>query len=1053
MKENELKGMDEVLVHDVGETEPEFTNDGKSKKIKRLIVFSIILIVIVAIVVTVILLVRDKDEDKDNTTILMDDDDFIKPNNTNKKYQLIELEKSKYKFILVHDPYTANGGIEIKTNFGCNSEVIDGFAHYAEHIFFGGTKKISEYELFNIVSQFGEFINAYTSDEETVFQYFGSIYAFETLLKYISSIIKEPLLNKTFLVSEIDVVTSEYDGGNVTIGNWLEILMENSNPEHGFSQTITSHTGNKETLGKYNSTILSEYLSDYYKVLFNQSNCFFILYSSKSLKDMRKYAQKYFDFKLDEPTNDDFKAIFEKKVRQLDNPVFLEGQLGKIVTTSESADASMLSFFIQFSQKNGYIQSDKVLKNLLSHKENGSFFKFLIDKNYASFCVIDEVGYFKNYNYGLVLIYLTQNGLDNIDNIIEGFFASINAIKKEDDKLEEILNDLKTKDMQYYQNKEEKDTQFPDDIDNIAQNYHFFGEKYILGNPIDINYKKSRVKEILDEIIPENSYIFIDTKQKIESKYIKDQNINYTRNYKSQYKINSIPEEFLENLKTKTEVDDYKFQLKSKNKYYTKLSGLTEKPCYEIGGSCKNNEYNPKKDDDYEPYKIDIKNKNVESFVKIDRSHGSPFVNGYIRLDLDKDLFKNLINTDEQKALFALMKYSLDFNFHYSPLYEGMNRITLIPELESDFTITFSTFNDILDDVINYIIDFFTNPIDETIFNTVKEYYYIEIAESSEESKNDIMPDTVKIFSKFITVNTYESYEFPIEYAMNAKYSDYLKMFSEITKIIKKLKYLTQGDISVNKATNTTELLSSLIKETEINLLLAQPKEVELPIKTSILFSTKSSNIYQRQGATLVMYEFDEAILDYVYLYSLCGSTYLFDYIRTKKGSGYTVAMVPAQVLDKYYLLIYSLGKVYSPEKMDRFINEGIKESFSTNKCNIDLILKHLQKKAELLSYFAEYKFEYLIESLLQKEVDIKILKDVKLRGSSLSYKDIVEVIKELVIEKPKRISILYHRGDIKDEELEDQKKEIDKKYYLNEKIENVVTENIEYLKNYTKYY
>ena len=154
MKENELKGMDEVLVHDVGETEAEFTNDGKSKKIKRIILLFIVLAVIAAIVVTLILLLKDKDDEKftDHTHILKDNTDFIKPNNTTKKYQLIQLDKSKYKFILVQDPHTSIGGIEIKTNLGKITDLFDGFAHYAEHIFFGGTKDITELDLFSLIS-------------------------------------------------------------------------------------------------------------------------------------------------------------------------------------------------------------------------------------------------------------------------------------------------------------------------------------------------------------------------------------------------------------------------------------------------------------------------------------------------------------------------------------------------------------------------------------------------------------------------------------------------------------------------------------------------------------------------------------------------------------------------------------------------------------------------------------------------------------------------------------------------------------------------------------
>ena len=174
---------------------------------------------------TLILLLKkdDDDDEKDETTILMENEEFNKPKNTNKEYQLIQLKKSGYKFILVHDPYTTNGGLEIKTNLGFNTEFADGFAHYAEHVFFGGTEKVTELDIFQLITQFGEYINAYTWEDETVFQYFGSSLTYNTLLEYISDFIQNPKLNRTYLKSEALVVTSEYDSYNTTENNYYDI--------------------------------------------------------------------------------------------------------------------------------------------------------------------------------------------------------------------------------------------------------------------------------------------------------------------------------------------------------------------------------------------------------------------------------------------------------------------------------------------------------------------------------------------------------------------------------------------------------------------------------------------------------------------------------------------------------------------------------------------------------------------------------------------------------------------------------------------------------------
>ena len=73
------------------------------------------------------------------------------------------------------------------------------------------------------------------------------------------------------------------------------------------------------------------------------------------------------------------------------------------------------------------------------------------------------------------------------------------------------------------------------------------------------------------------------------------------------------------------------------------------------------------------------------------------------------------------------------------------------------------------------------------------------------------------------------------------------------------------------------------------------------------------------------MYEFDENLYDDMNYYSLCVASFFFDYLRTERATRYGVYIFSLQIYDKFYLLIFAFGKNYSPEKMDRFINEAIK--------------------------------------------------------------------------------------------------------------------------------
>ncbi len=140
-------------------------------------------------------------------------------------------------------------------------------------------------------------------------------------------------------------------------------------------------------------------------------------------------------------------------------------------------------------------------------------------------------------------------------------------------------------------------------------------------------------------------------------------------------------------------------------------------------------------------------------------------------------------------------------------------------------------------------------------------------------------------------------------------------------------------------------------------------KQIEIKENTSVLYLYVSEDIYEKQGVTYVMYEFDKKIMEEMKIYSNCFSTFVLDNMRMQRGSGYMVKANIEKVLDKNYLAIFSLGSVYSPEKMDRLINESINNSFSYDKCQVDLIRKHL-KNVEELKYSAQDKFDDLIDKI-----------------------------------------------------------------------------------------
>lgn len=583
---------------------------------------------------------------------------------------------------------------------------------------------------------------------------------------------------------------------------------------------------------------------------------------------------------------------------------------------------------------------------------------YLYENNYISSFLNNVEGYLKNNELVDFSFDLTKEGYENIDKIIEAFFATVNNLKN-NENLEELLINFESLDKSIFINREETSTVFPTDIDNLLRAYYLFGPENMLGCPVELQYDINRVKEILEELSVKKSFIFIDSPEELNSKYFTSDEILFTKNYKIPYRMNKISDEHLEFLGNIATVDNFAFKARSINQYYTKLEGTSQKPCYEDESiKCENAEYDPNSNEEYIPF--EVKNEdNVLSLMKIDRSFGIPFVKGYIQLNLDET---KVSSENSTFIYYYLLLQSFNYKFSFSDLREGGTIIEILDEIAPRITITFSTYNDLSEEVITFIKDFFENPIDESTFNSMKETYILSLCNNNENTGiQNIFSQSQVLYQRFLSADTLEESFINKNNIREADYSNFTDIFNNVTNIITDLKYLTHGDISLELAQKTTDELSNLInRNLDINLKLSE-KKIEIPENTSVLFSYISKDIYQRQGGVLVRYEFDEELYNDMTIYSYCAYSFFFDYLRTQRFTGYNVRVATVVEGNKLYLQLFCIGKTYSPEKMDRLINEAIVESFKFDKCQTNDVVQHFNNKYNTSAYYAGEKFAELL--------------------------------------------------------------------------------------------
>ena len=258
---------------------------------------------------------------------------------------------------------------------------------------------------------------------------------------------------------------------------------------------------------------------------------------------MRLLAQKYFDFKLLEPKQE-YIDLIKKNQDSLNESLFLENSLGKIALYNSRRETSRIIILYHISQKSGNVKITYLLRYLLTNiKEKDTLIQYLYDKNYVSNFQVNTVSYIQNYELISFYFDLTDEGYKNIDKVIESFFATVNTLREEKN-IQNILNNMKSIDEINFINKEEQNTIFPNDINDLLRNYYMFGPEYMLGAPYDLLYNEKRTKEILEELSVDKSFIFIDTSKELHSKYLTSEEILYTESYKIPFRANDIPENY-----------------------------------------------------------------------------------------------------------------------------------------------------------------------------------------------------------------------------------------------------------------------------------------------------------------------------------------------------------------------------------------------------------------------------------------------------------------------------------------------------------------------------
>lgn len=345
------------------------------------------------------------------------------PLDTN-KYRVLTLDNGM-EVVLVQSETAPSTSFSIGLGVGSWNDPEDqaGIAHFLEHMVFLKSEKYPKVDgLATFIQSKGGWVNAFTSNIHTVYNFQVTNDAFDEALDRLVAGIKAPLFDVSYVEKEINAVDSEWrrkkdEDAFAT----MMAVRQNLNPKHPASRF---GTGNKETLSAHNPEDLLANLKRFHAKYYSAAIMRASVHSTLSLDEQEKIVTPILSKINNTPVT--LEAIDEAMytAKQLKKRIFLKGK--------NSAD--FVSYVFPFTEKDITFQDhpDFITAKLLGSMHEGG----LID-SLRKLGLVHEMGVYAYKNFqdfqGTIEIEVqyTEKGRDREADVVKAIFDYAEKAKKE----------------------------------------------------------------------------------------------------------------------------------------------------------------------------------------------------------------------------------------------------------------------------------------------------------------------------------------------------------------------------------------------------------------------------------------------------------------------------------------------------------------------------------------------------------------------------------------------------------------------------------------------
>lgn len=419
---------------------------------------------------------------------------MIQSPNDLKRYKPITLSNG-LRVLLVENQGSNRSAVSLVVNAGHFDDPVDrqGLAHFLEHMLFLGTEKYPESgEYQQYLSQHSGANNAWTGTEHTCFYFDINHQHLAPALDRFSQFFISPLLSQEFIEKERLNIDSEFKLKlKDDMRRIYDVHKETINLKHPFSKFSV---GSIDTLADKENRNLKDEVREFFQTYYCADRMTLAIEGPQSINELEQLVQ------------DKFTAIktSEKPKPAIVEPLYLGENLGlQINIKPEKNDNKLILSFAMPGIDDVY--KDKpitYLSYLIGHEGEGSILSYLKKRQWAMALTSGggiNGSNFKDFN---ISIRLTEQGEENINEIISLVYAYINLIR--DDGINQTYYSEKKAISEFSFQYQEKLKPI-DSVNQLSVNMQHYPEDYYMyGDYVMEELDPGLMKQYLDYFTPTN---------------------------------------------------------------------------------------------------------------------------------------------------------------------------------------------------------------------------------------------------------------------------------------------------------------------------------------------------------------------------------------------------------------------------------------------------------------------------------------------------------------------------------------------------------------------